>query len=568
MSNDYQIARSSLDFIEDFRNLNARLKVEAKRIGAISEAKFDPEKDSSRSVDFDRSEIVKHCTFRSILYNRPSEHSLSYLDVDDLAKMHDLDCKIVEQATESASATALYTSGYEQKKYAYQRQIGKLGGFFDNLKQELKQNRVLHENKEWAYHYCDIFDRWMEKGGGDSIGLLKNQILEPIQKLNEKFPESGLTPILKKDSSLALSMHDELHQLPENLESGFNELAKTLGEAQELTKQIINHLEHKVQKHQKAQKKDKSNRDKSRKGTPISWRYMLWIVGFLFLIALAFWLSYVFIFRDSKDSTPPESSNRVANIHREVERNKSHLNAYVKREPYVPIQDSLSGSVVNKKSHDAMKAYYGIDVSHHENRINWEAVMRDKEDIAFVIIKATEGAHWKDTNFISNWINARERFDLLGAYHYFTHRNPKVQARNFVKELERVSPSGSYFPIVDVESDDQMEALAKRGILVDRVKTFIAEVERATKRKVVIYSGVDFFKRNLKEGFPDQTFWLAHYCKDCHDVHDYIKNSISDGPNSQRVIAWQFTDEGQIEGIEKRVDLNYMPEYFWQELLK
>lgn len=46
----------------------------------------------------------------------------------------------------------------------------------------------------------------------------------------------------------------------------------------------------------------------------------------------------------------------------------------------------------------------GIDVSHHQGKIDWQRVQA--EDIHFVFIKATEGSSHKDAEFNRNWDGA------------------------------------------------------------------------------------------------------------------------------------------------------------------
>lgn len=47
---------------------------------------------------------------------------------------------------------------------------------------------------------------------------------------------------------------------------------------------------------------------------------------------------------------------------------------------------------------------YGIDVSAHQDTVDWEAVAGDK--IEFAYIKATEGGDFVDDRFRENWVGA------------------------------------------------------------------------------------------------------------------------------------------------------------------
>jgi hypothetical protein len=66
----------------------------------------------------------------------------------------------------------------------------------------------------------------------------------------------------------------------------------------------------------------------------------------------------------------------------------------------------------------------GIDVSHHQRDIKWDAVK--DSGIGFAYIKATEGADFKDKKFQENWAHANAAGIARGAYHFFTLGTPGV----------------------------------------------------------------------------------------------------------------------------------------------
>ena len=62
----------------------------------------------------------------------------------------------------------------------------------------------------------------------------------------------------------------------------------------------------------------------------------------------------------------------------------------------------------------------GIDVSHHQQIINWETVKQS--NITFAFIKATEGDDFKDRMFETNWEEAIKNNIIPGAYHFYSLR--------------------------------------------------------------------------------------------------------------------------------------------------
>ena len=72
----------------------------------------------------------------------------------------------------------------------------------------------------------------------------------------------------------------------------------------------------------------------------------------------------------------------------------------------------------------------GIDVSHHQNNVEWEKVK--KSGISFAFIKATEGAWFKDSKFNTNINQAKKNGIYVGAYHYYKPKiNPYLQFENY-----------------------------------------------------------------------------------------------------------------------------------------
>lgn len=78
----------------------------------------------------------------------------------------------------------------------------------------------------------------------------------------------------------------------------------------------------------------------------------------------------------------------------------------------------------------------GVDVSHHQGQIDWPKVA--KSDIAFAILKATEGGDLVDDSFASNLAGARAAGLAVGVYHFFTFcRSGADQAKNFLAVVPR-----------------------------------------------------------------------------------------------------------------------------------
>lgn len=82
---------------------------------------------------------------------------------------------------------------------------------------------------------------------------------------------------------------------------------------------------------------------------------------------------------------------------------------------------------------------YGIDVSSHQNNIDWSSVRRGGIDFAF--IKATEGGDFVDDHFATNWAGSAAAGLKHGAYHFLTLCRPGAdQADNFLRRDPSTQP--------------------------------------------------------------------------------------------------------------------------------
>lgn len=185
---------------------------------------------------------------------------------------------------------------------------------------------------------------------------------------------------------------------------------------------------------------------------------------------------------------------------------------------------------------------HGIDVSHHQDNIDWTAVKAmqvQKIKIDFAFIKATEGLGRVDDAFRRNWFNVKQAGIPRGAYHFFiSSKSGKAQAENFIETIRL--EKGDLPPVLDIEQANG----ASVEDLQQRVKDWLTVVEQQYKIKPIIYTNVDFYENFLAGKFDDYPLWVAHYL-------------VQDKPRIQRNwIFWQHNEKGHVNGIDANVDFN------------
>jgi lysozyme len=184
---------------------------------------------------------------------------------------------------------------------------------------------------------------------------------------------------------------------------------------------------------------------------------------------------------------------------------------------------------------------FGIDVSHHQGKINWERLMRDDgfdSVIQFVYCKATEGMDHIDTQWEYNRQELIKLNIAHGAYHFLAlSSDPKEQAKHFLSQWNK-----SEFdlpPVLDVET----EGLTDKE-LIAAMKIWLQEVEQKTGMRPIIYTSLHFYETKFAKDFSEYKFWIAAYSR--------RPNCLEDA----RILHWQYSEKGELPGIREKVDFN------------
>lgn len=200
----------------------------------------------------------------------------------------------------------------------------------------------------------------------------------------------------------------------------------------------------------------------------------------------------------------------------------------------------------------------GIDISHHQGKIDWEKLKY--ENIKFVFIKATEGHDFIDEDFINNWNNSKKIGLIRGAYHFYSLRIPgKDQAFNFIANVPK--EENTLPPVIDLEFGGNSKVRPTREEFKKELFDFIYEIESYYNKKPIFYITNTFFNIYLKddEDLLKYDIWIRNI---------YYEPRKIDG---KEWIFWQYNCRGHMDGIKGFVDLNvfvYDEEYFKKYLIR
>lgn len=189
------------------------------------------------------------------------------------------------------------------------------------------------------------------------------------------------------------------------------------------------------------------------------------------------------------------------------------------------------------------KAYknQGIDVSHYQGEIDWNAMRAQGIDFAY--IKATEGSSHTDECFEQNIELAQESGIAAGAYHFFSFdSSARTQAVHFIETIG--DHKMDLIPVIDIEYyGDKSSNPPDREVVRRELATFLQLLEEHYGCKPMIYTTQTVYYKYINGAFAEYPLWIRNV---------YF-------PPVQQWTLWQYTDQLRPEGVfgdESRVDGN------------
>ena len=193
----------------------------------------------------------------------------------------------------------------------------------------------------------------------------------------------------------------------------------------------------------------------------------------------------------------------------------------------------------------------GIDVSHHQNEINWGRVRRDGK--RFTFIKVTEGYRYIDPLYAYNHWNARAAGLRVGAYHF---AQPTADLAGAVRQADHFLAwfnlqDGDLLPVLDLEIANDLDPAA----LTNWTLVWLNRIRGRTGLSALIYSSPDFWANHLEDtsaiAAAGYTLWIADWNSDTPRTPgaDWGAAGWS---------VWQYDDCGLVRGITGCALLDYL----------
>ena len=223
------------------------------------------------------------------------------------------------------------------------------------------------------------------------------------------------------------------------------------------------------------------------------------------------------------------------------------LEPTVPENSYDPAGFYEEGGFKRYKSEDTL-ASVGVDVSSHQQEIDWELVAANGVEFAMIRVGYrgyTEGEIQPDEYFVQNIEGARAAGLDVGVY-FFSQALDEQEAideANYVLEQIKDYPLSSpvIFDWEDIEADARTDGMDSVQLTKNAI-AFCDTIEQAGYRAGVYFNQRFGYEEFDLESLQDYVFWLAEY---------------NDTPSfSFHFQIWQYCNDGRVDGIKTDVDLN------------
>lgn len=223
------------------------------------------------------------------------------------------------------------------------------------------------------------------------------------------------------------------------------------------------------------------------------------------------------------------------------------LEPTVPENSYDPAGFYEEGGFTRYKSEDTL-ASVGVDVSSHQQEIDWELVAANGVEFAMIRVGYrgyTEGEIQPDDYFVQNIEGARAAGLDVGVY-FFSQALDEQEAideANYV--LEQIKDYPLSYPVIfdweDIEADARTDGMDSVQLTKNAI-AFCDTIEQAGYRAGVYFNQRFGYEEFDLESLQDYVFWLAEY---------------NDTPSfSFHFQIWQYCNDGRVDGIKTDVDLN------------
>ena len=191
----------------------------------------------------------------------------------------------------------------------------------------------------------------------------------------------------------------------------------------------------------------------------------------------------------------------------------------------------------------------GLDVSHHQGKIDWEKV--SKSDVDFVIIRCGYGNNLtsQDDKYFAQNVAGCEKYNIpYGIYIYsyaLSKSDAKSEANHVLRLIKSTGAKPTYPIYIDYEDSSQNGLTPKQ---LGNFATAFFNKTIAAGYKAGVYANLNWWTNKLTDSrFYQWTKWVAQYNSACSYTKPYQ--------------IWQSISTGKVPGVNGNADLNFLMQF-------
>ena len=235
---------------------------------------------------------------------------------------------------------------------------------------------------------------------------------------------------------------------------------------------------------------------------------------------------------------------------------------------YNPLNEEIASKNYTIFVYD--KVYFGIDVSAHQGKINWENVSNYGIDFSILRLGYGDNLSYQDDNQFVNNVNGVTKHNIpYGVYLYsYAVRlsgsaGLNVSSESIDSEVEHVfrllnsldanQKKNLKLPVY-IDMEDSSTLFLGRNVLTQYADRFCSKIVQGGYQ-CGIYANKSWFNNYLDAIYLEKKYhiWLAHYTDNYNERSDYAR----------MYQIWQYSSNGSVSGISGNVDMNVSYKKYW-----
>lgn len=209
---------------------------------------------------------------------------------------------------------------------------------------------------------------------------------------------------------------------------------------------------------------------------------------------------------------------------------------------------------------------FGIDINEYTQNVQFN-ILATKIDFLYLRSSGSATGRFRvDRKFLEFAAASRNYGIPVGAYHFgipsYDLTDADRQCDDFINLLQEGFGNRDYgdlFPVLDIEAP--MNKSIPTRILIDWIDRFRKRFERKTRRRLMLYTGVNFIELYDNffipgRGYPlkNMPLWIAMYTK--IPINPEFPPNVG-GWTRWRI--WQYSEDQIVQGVGNPVDANWGP---------